>query len=536
MSFESEKPNLLLENEKFSLFLEDAGKILISVHQPGYDIKDFDEDVLKKYPRVQITNFLNLKGALQVRTVEPVNIGVLKPKIEVILSNDKMKAKIKINVSETEFESMKNDLEKEVIRTLEDHNVTYGILYNVLKEELKPHQEIVVAEGVLPTNGEDAIIKYIHISEKKPLIREDGKADHYELNLIQQASINDWVGEKIPATAGEPGKTVTNQLLPPMPGKDQLLRYDHNSIAESTEGGKIVLRALVEGAVTFQEGKIKILNHLIIEGNVDYDTGNINFNGYVTIKGIVCDGFSVKADKDISILGEMGSGAVKEIISKEGDIYIKGGISGKGRTIIKADKNVFVKYVKDCTIVAGENINIGLYAIDVDLHGKSIMVNSEKGKIIGGSLNAEAKISVYTIGNISERRTFVNVKGFDRQTLKKELDNLLLNYKECLIELEKNKRQMKVYEAKLKTNHKSVPGQEYQVYIKINDELLVAISKLENRRKVLMDFLNSKGEGEVNIFKQAYPQTFLEIKNIKKRIDKVTRGTYFATDNQLHFS
>lgn len=536
MIFEKEKFMLLLENQNFSLFLEDDKKVLISVHQEGYDIKNFDKDVLKKYPRIQITNFLRLKDTLQVRIVEPIEIGLLKPKIEVILSNDKMKAKIKINANETEFEGMKSHLEKEIISALDENHVTYGILYQVLKEGIKPQQEIVVAEGVLPKNGEDAIIKYFHIGEKKPKIKEDGKADYYELNLIQRVLVNDWVGEKIPPTAGEPGKTVTGQLLQPMPGKDHMLRYDNNSIGESVENGKIVLRALVDGAVAFQEGKIKILNHLIIDGDVDYDTGNISFNGYVTIKGIVCDGFSVRADKDISILGEMGNGAVQEIISKDGDIYIKGGVSGKGRTTIKAGRNVFVKYGKDCTIIAGETINIGLYAIDVDLHARNIIVNAEKGKIIGGSLNAEAKVSVYTIGNISERRTFVNVKGFNRQTLKSELDHLLLNYKECLVELEKNKRQMKVYEAKLKTDHKSVQSQEYRAYIQINDELLAKISKLEDRRKLLMEFLNSKGEGEVNILKQAYPQTFLEIKNIKKRIDKATKGTYFAIDNQLHFS
>ncbi|MDQ0883233.1 hypothetical protein [Peribacillus sp. V2I11] len=42
------------------------------------------------------------------------------------------------------------------------------------------------------------------------------------------------------------------------------------------------------------------------------------------------DHFSVTATKDISILSELDVSNVKEIKSKEGDVFIKGGIFGKG--------------------------------------------------------------------------------------------------------------------------------------------------------------------------------------------------------------
>lgn len=525
-----------LDCDKFTLYIQGGEKVLISINEPGYEISKFDRDILKKYPRIKVTNFIMLRDAIRDTMIQPVEIGVLRPKIEVVISADKMEAQVRINVTDAEFEATKDKLEVELIQALKENGVTNGICYDVIKGDLKPRENIVIARGIPPKNGENAKIKYIDLSNRKPVVRQDGKVDYYELNLIQQVEKGNWVGEKRPATPGEAGKTVTDQILPPKPGKDQLLRYDSNTISENMEDGQIVLRALIDGAVSFENGKIKILNHLIIDGDVDYDTGNITFNGYVTINGIVCDGFSVKAEKDISIHGNIGIGAAKEIVSIHGDIYIKGGISGKGRAILKAGKNVFVKYINDCTVIAGQDINIGLYAMDADLHAQSIIVNSSKGKIIGGSLNAQSKVSAYTIGNISERRTFVNVKGFNRPAIKKELDELLLQYKEHLIELEKNRRQMKIYENKLKMNQKKVHGREYEAYKKIDADLLAKISTLEEKRKALMDVLSSRGEGEVNIFKKAYPQTFLEIKNIQKRISKVTQGTYFAMDNELHFS
>ena len=526
---------LFFDNDYFSLYYQE-GKVLISVHEEGYDIKDFDKDILERFPRIQINNFIMLKDSLTKTIIKPVEIGVLKPEVEVIVSPDKMEARIKLNLSKEELEDKKDNIEEMIFQALREKNVSQGILYDVLDANLQVQKEYIIAKGILPIDGENAKVKYIDISDRKPVVREDGKVDHYELNLVQQVKEGNWVGEKIPATGGTAGKTVKNEILDPKAGKDQSLRFDSNTIKESLEDGKIILRALVDGAVAFEGGKIKVLNHLIIDGDVDFDTGNINFNGYVTIKGVVCDGFTVKADKDISILGNIGIGAAKEIISREGSIYIKGGISGKGRTVIKAKNSVFVKYVNDCTIIAEQDINIGLYSMEADLHAKNIIVNSEKGRIIGGSLNAEAKVSVFTIGNISERRTFINVKGFNRKKLKEELDKLLLEYREELIKLEKNRRQMKVYEMKLSTSKKRVQSHEYKAYKRINDQLLEKIAALEKRRKALMDSLNSRGEGEVNIFKQAYPQTFLEIKNIQKRIEKATRGTYFVLDNELHFS
>lgn len=41
-----------------------------------------------------------------------------------------------------------------------------------------------MAEGKQPLQGEDAIITYIEIPERRPVIREDGSADYYEMNFV----------------------------------------------------------------------------------------------------------------------------------------------------------------------------------------------------------------------------------------------------------------------------------------------------------------------------------------------------------------
>ncbi|MCM3674176.1 FapA family protein [Peribacillus simplex] len=75
------------------------------------------------------------------------------------------------------------------------------------------------------------------------------------------------------------------------------------------------------------------------------------------------DHFSVTATKDISILSELDVSNVKEIKSKEGDVFIKGGIFGKGVSKISAARNIFVKHANECHLTAGENIHIGSYSM-----------------------------------------------------------------------------------------------------------------------------------------------------------------------------
>ena len=67
-------------------------------------------------------------------------------------------------------------------------------------------------------------------------------------------------------------------------------------------------------------------------------------------------GYSVIATGDISIESLEGVNAAKLIKSTEGDVFIKGGIFGKGETMVEACKNIYIKHANDCTLEAKGNI------------------------------------------------------------------------------------------------------------------------------------------------------------------------------------
>lgn len=520
----------IYQNEYFSL-ISDNDKLYISVYRSGYEMREFNQ-LLLDMPTLQLDNFLHLKNALDEARGLRIHIGNIKPRVEVIISVDEMEAKIKLNITAREFADNKISISSEIIQALNKAGVTEG-LDDLFQKPITVQKEISVAKGIKPKDGKDAILKYFEIQEKKPIVKEDGTVNHYELNLIDNVKKGDWLGEKIPPTEGKPGRTVNGKVLPARKGLDLKLKYDSKTVEAVEEGNITVLRAAIDGAVKFEGEKIRVDNHLIIPGDVGYETGNISFEGYVTVKGTVKDGFSIVARNDIAIQGGMGLGVVDKIKSTEGSIYIKGGIFGKGVSVIEAKRSVFVKYCNECKIIAGEDINVGFYALDSNLKAKKVIMDPVHGKIIGGSVNAEIQVVTGVIGNKFEKKTYISVTGFDRVAIKNEFEQLLEKYKVMLTEVNKVKQEIESFERN-SSDPEYIHSKEYNKYLKKYEEILVEIKLLDEYRKRLQQILETKGEGEVGVHKAAYPETYIEIKNMQKKIDSIVSGSFYAVDKEIH--
>ena len=63
---------------------------------------------------------------------------------------------------------------------------------------------------------------------------------------------------------------------------------------------------------------------------------------------------------DLEILGEYGVGAADKISSTDGNIYIKGGIAGKNKAMVRC-KNLYVKFLSDITVECDGNVYVGFY-------------------------------------------------------------------------------------------------------------------------------------------------------------------------------
>ncbi|MCX7922769.1 MAG: FapA family protein [Clostridia bacterium] len=498
----------------------------------GMSVEQFNK-LMGEHPEIRITSFIAIKNALLFAPRPPVKFGEVKQRITIEISSDELRAYIVLCVMEIEFTGdRKVSLIKEIIAKLNEAGVVFGIKQEVLLNQLCNNKQILIAEGVTPENGEDSVVKMYEWKEAKPEVKEDGNVDHYELNLINRVNVGDWLGERLDPTSGSEGKSVRGNTIRPMAGKKYPLLYDKNTVKEVYESGATTLYSLKSGAVHYSGGKISVSDHLEITGNVDFKTGNIDFDGYLTVKGSIEDNFSVVSNKDVEILGVYGVGSVREITSREGSVFIKGGIAGKNKAVVKSKKDIYTKYVSDATIICDGSVHIGFYCLNSNITAKEVILDSPKGQIIGGNIQAEIKVVSSIIGSASEKRTAISVKGFDRKLMKEQLENVMAKTEELKSALTRAKQELSIF-----TNTSTLTKEQEAKYENVKDRFLEIkdqLKELEDEKRILVNYLKTHGEGEIVILKKAYPGTVLEMKRITKDINRVVMSTsFYLQDNDI---
>lgn len=521
----------LFMNEYMRIF-EESDSIYIETYKKGPLMEQLN-DFFTTHPEIRITNYTALRSAINLAPKAAQKFAEQKEKIFVSLENNNMLAKVIFYLPQEELNSLHREtLIRDTVAVLTQKGVVFGINTDVLKGELTAGKPYIVAEGIPPVHGNDSVIKMYELLDVKPDIRQDGKVDFYELKLINRVKIGDWLGERIEATEGAPGKTVMGEEIKPVKGKNFPLNYDKNTVQEIFDGKKTVLYSRINGAVNYANGKISVSNHLEIDGDVNPSTGNIKFEGYVTIRGTVEDGFSVEATHDIEINGDLGLGNFKEVKSTGGSIFIKGGIISKGRSEIHAAKNIYTKFVDNASITSGGSTHIGFYCINSFIQAKEVILDSPNGKIIGGQIHAQMRVMAPIIGSELEKKTCIQISGFDRKALLDEFDSVLRKISELKNEQQKLKQIIAAEE-----ENKQMDAIRKNQYIKCLEriyELKEQIKHLEEERKNLANYLRTKGEGEITVTKKIYPNCILIMK--KQTVEappNASAVSFYLMDGQL---
>ena len=510
---------MLVENEYFEL-LEENNKIIMNTKKVGYPLKSFDA-LASDIPRLKLNSFKELMKALQ--TVGQHDIGSYSAPCEVYISPSKMKVELYIHATNEEFLANKEQFLKQTEDMLDQRDVHYD------KESLfslayLPSNPIIIAVGKEPVQGEGAQVEYIELPDRKPILRDDGSVDHYELNFVTPIVKDGWLGEKTPAQEGFEGYNIFGEPIAAKKGEDIKLVYDRKSVGEFEEDGKIILRALHGGALEELNGAISVGKQLIIPDDVGTKTGSITFDGSVRVMGTVSAGFSVNATGDISIEGKEGVTNAKEIYSEDGDVYIKGGVFGGGETIIKAKKNVFVKHANNCKIY-GERVNIGLYSLGSELYGDHIFIDKHKGRIIGGVAEAMFSIECASVGNSHERLTKLIVKGVNKEMELEEIQRLAEKLKAEHAELKK----LEMTLDKMASVKADLPATQLDMLEKTLQAKQQEIVSLDQTIKNKLQLVQVASTPKIDITREAHPGVQIVIGSKSSMLSRITKGVFEIT-------
>ena len=493
---------------------------------PGMDMEGLEKLLKQHLPQVYVTSFVRVKGVLAAAPSGPVPLGTDRERVEVRISEDALEAYVTLWMEpECFLPANRAALIREVALALRKAAVTYGVLSEVFAGEIRYGTECLIARGKAPVPGEDATVTMIELMTGSPEVIDDGTVNHYEMNLIQRVKEGDWLGERVEPLPGIPGTDVCGRSVPPSSGVSTPLRYERSSVREEVLPGKTVLRARKAGAVFYRGDVVGVYDFLEVAGNVDFSTGNIDYDGYLSVKGTVDDHFSVAAERDIEILGEYGVGGADEIVSRAGNIYIRGGIAGKGQAVIRCQKNLYVKYLSDVTVECAGSVFIGFYAMNSHIRARQIIVDSPRGRIAGGHCEAEIRIEAAELGNRSETRTDIRVVGFDRDALRKEYERVVQSMDEGRKEMSRLKQKLRLFDSAFQTQ------QQQQEQTALRDQLEALKERLKDvefEYKSLADHLRTPGEGAVIVKKHVYGNVHLQLKDKAEAIRDERNLTTFV--------
>ena len=312
---------------------------------------------------------------------------------------------------------------------LSGQGVRYGLDRNLL-DRLAHHDRrylnmFLVAKGKPAFDGKNGNIvdNYPRVIERTLEVDEYDQVDYTALNLIHNAGKGEEICRLIRPTEGEPGRSVLDEEIPAKSGKPVPLPRGKNT--EISEDGTQLL-ASIAGSVEFTGQVFQVKPVLEVGGDVDFSTGSINFLGDVNIQGNVLSGFTVQAGGNIHVGGVVEAGSSVEA---GGDLVVVKGILGGGATTVRAKGSIFSKYVENAIICVRELLQTDCIIGSSVYCGGEVIVQSGRGKIMGGFVWAARRICANAVGSQSECKTTVVLGGrpcnyFEREMVQREVNAL----------------------------------------------------------------------------------------------------------------
>ena len=227
-----------------------------------------------------------------------------------------------------------------------------------------------------------------------------------------------------------------------------------------------------------------------VKGDVDFSTGNIRFKGSIKIYGTVKSGFEVHGDGTIEITGNVEDA----IVTGGNDVIVQGGCAGSGEGIVKAKRDVLVKFVENQRIEADRDIIINGDSYHATLlAGRSVLAKGRKGTIVGGKCEAKSFVEANFFGSVALPATIIKI-GIDPKLTEKLkiVESDIVKNQESIDQIEKSISF--IYRQKIDANGVLPPDKQ------------VLLEKLELARKTMPDKLKTLINEKENLLKE---QTYI---------------------------
>lgn len=514
-------------DELYSITLNSDG-VYLSVHAPkGDEVRVTESIVFEDLKKRNISNYnkyLTIK-AISEASGQPVKIAEhqleeAEPEINVVVARDRMEAELEVIIPEN-ARSITLD---HVMSKINESGVVYGIDHAAIQRAFEhPGIKVICARGQRASDGASARIEYrVNVENKgRPAEQEDGRVDFKNLNMFTTVFEGEILAEKIPPQPGTPGIDVLGNSVSARPGKDILLPVGKN--VKVVDGCKLV--AAISGQVVISNNKISVVPLIEVKEDVDLSTGNIEFVGNVIVRGSVQAGFTVRAQGNVEVFGNVNGGTI------EGkNVNVRMGIQGMHRGYIKATENVLAKFIENADVSAGQNIVV----TDVILHsnvsaGKRVIVEGRRGLIAGGIVMAGEEVRAKIAGTHMATSTEIEV-GVN-PVLRQEYESARKEIKKIENSLDQTLKAISI----LKTIEQSkLSPEKKEMLLKLTKAQFHLVRQVENYRNRIIEIelaFEEMKSGRIRIADIIYPGVKIVVGKLIKPIREQQRFVSFYAEN-----
>lgn len=333
-------------------------------------------------------------------------------KIELSVSDDKMKLFAKITPKEDHQQATLEQLTEEIAKVTPLDLLETDVLKDICKDlrEGKGCDNRRVARGKQPEPGRDGKVVWLARRFSPAAAAEQREfSDFFTLGLFENIEAGKEIARIYSPAGGAPGMDVLGKAIPPREGRGVSARWDKTVELRSDpeQGTHTAVVATVAGYIHEEGSSVSIRDTIHISENLDWRTGHIDFVGSVRVAGDVQKGFHIKARGDINIGGNV---LGENIINSGGSISIDGYHLGHPTIAVTAKCDYSVGIAQGVLVNAGGNIVIEREARDCTLRA-GLAVLAGNAAIVGGTIWCVRGLEADVLGNQAGVATAVELRN-----------------------------------------------------------------------------------------------------------------------------
>ena len=259
--------------------------------------------------------------------------------------------------------------------------------------------DLLIAVGKKPAlDAQKRIVYHVQLATGKAVsIRADGRADFRAQDRITRISKGDKIATvRARDPKAEDGWDVTGTALTLAAQAQETLQAGRGVREDLQTDGSILFTAEASGELINDGGTLSITEAHTVEGDVGMATGNIKFPGTIRVGGSIRAGFTVMAGGILEVEGAVEAA----LLSADGSITIAQGIKGEGKAVLRSKRDIFAMFAEHTVLLAIGDVHLRGPCVrsQVKCNGR-LLLDSEKGTLVGGQIRASRGAAVQNIGS-----------------------------------------------------------------------------------------------------------------------------------------